>query len=136
MAGLIQTMNKEITSPQYDKAGIASALLCTIHCLVVPVLFILKSYWTGHSTLQLPWWYEKIDYLFLVISFIAVYHSAGHTPLKAFKISLWFFWLALAIALMAHESLHWLAYIASTGLIATHFVNLRRLTRTPKLQGQ
>lgn len=110
-----------------DKLGIASAVICTIHCLVVPVLFVVKYSLTnqvvGHSFM--PWWWEAIDYVFLVISFIAVYHAASHTYTRKIKRSLWFFWTCLALAIFFEQSLFWLAYIASAGLVTTHYFNIR-----------
>jgi hypothetical protein len=39
---------------------------------------------------------------------------------------MWLFWLCLAIAIIFEHRLHWMAYIASTGLIATHVANIRK----------
>ena len=122
-------MNQNRISTKSDKAGIASAVLCMIHCLVIPVLFLLKFSFTDNTILQLPLWWEKIDYIFLAISFIAVYHSAGHTRFKEIKIGLWLFWGILATAIVFSATLHWMAYIASAGLIVTHFVNIMRIRK-------
>ena len=113
-----------------DKAGITSAVLCTIHCLIVPVLFLAKFWWTdGNTTIHLPSWWESIDYAFLLISFWAVYHSASHTPAKAIKYALWLFWTMLAISILFAARLHELAYVASAGLVTTHLINIRRIKR-------
>ena len=123
-------MNQNEVSATSDKAGITSALLCTVHCLVVPVFFLAKFWWTdGNTTIHLPSWWEKLDFIFLLVSFIAVYHSAAHTPSKEIKISLWTFWTILATAIVFATTLHWLAYIASAGLITTHLMNIRRIRR-------
>lgn len=123
-------MNEEQIIVQSDKAGIASALLCTAHCLVVPVAFLLRSWLADGSPGHiLPAWWEKLDYLFLVISFIAVYHSAGHTKYKEIKMALWTFWVILAAAILMETTMHWMTYIASAGLIATHFINIKRLRK-------
>ena len=120
-----------------DKAGIASALLCTVHCLIIPVLFLVQySFADGNSTMHLPSWWEQLDYLFLLISFWAVYHSASHTRYKEIRIALWLSWTVLAIAIIGGTGLHWLAYPASAGLIAAHFVNLKRMRKnTPTFRG-
>jgi len=109
-----------------DVLGITSAILCTIHCLLIPALFLLKFWWTDHTAYTLPTWWESLDYFFLVLSFVAVYHSASHASTRAIKISFWSFWTCLAIAIVFEQVLHWMAYIASAGLIATHFVNIKR----------
>jgi hypothetical protein len=121
-----------------DKLGIASALVCTVHCLLIPALFLIKYLWAGntgeglpglgsvhHGGGMLPWWWESLDYLFLIVSFIAVYHAASHAASTAIKLSLWVFWSFLATSIF-FEQLHWMAYIASAGLIVTHLINLRR----------
>jgi hypothetical protein len=126
-------------TPGADKLGIASAVVCTIHCLLVPLLFLVK-YWLSasgnadhlgltsihHGDRLLPSWWETLDYVFLVVSFVAVYHAASHAAGKWIKISLWLFWLCFAIAIFFEASLHWLAYLSSAGLVATHFINIRR----------
>lgn len=124
-------MDEEAVSIQSDKAGIASAVLCMIHCLAVPVFFLMR-YWFADANIihALPVWWERVDYVFLLISFWAVYHSAGHTRYKEIKMALWTFWSILAIAILFEATLHWMAYIASAGLITTHFVNIKRLRKS------
>lgn len=117
-----------------DQAGIASAILCTVHCLVVPVLFLLKFSFSDNTSYHLPVWWEKMDYVFLLVSFLAVYHSAKHTSTREIRISLWFFWAVLAAAIIFQAQLHWMAYIASAGLVATHFVNIRQMKKRSKAE--
>jgi hypothetical protein len=117
-----------------DKLGITSAVICAVHCLVIPAVFLLKysvvdglGATSGHAGwgAGLPSWWETLDYAFLLIGFYAVYHATSHSPFKGVKISLWFFWLCLAVAVVFESKLHWMAYLASAGLIVTHFVNIR-----------
>ena len=110
-----------------DALGITSAVLCTIHCLVIPALFLLKFWWTDKTVNVLPSWWGMIDYFFLIISFVAVYHAASHAGSIQIKRSLWFFWGCLTIAIVFEEALHWMAYIASAGLIISHIINIRRM---------
>lgn len=117
-----------------DKVGIASAVLCTVHCLVVPLLLLIKISWTETQiAFQLPSWWELIDYIFLAISFYAVSHSAKHTSNSYIRLSLLAFWCILAISVIFQAKLHWLAYIASAGLVITHLMNIRRMSLTTKL---
>ncbi len=125
---------REKVSIKSDQAGIASAVLCTVHCLVVPVLFLLRFSVADNTAFHLPVWWEKLDFVFLAVSFAAVYHSAGHTRTREIKLSLWTFWLVLAIAIIFQAQLHWLAYLASAGLIVTHFLNIRLMRRYNKAQ--
>ena len=121
-------------TPIADKLGITSAVICAVHCLVIPAIFLLKYSWAdGVSATSgavgwgsgLPHWWETLDYLFLVVGLVAVYHAATHTERKGVKASLWFFWLCLVVAVVFESQLHWMAYIASGGLVVTHFVNIR-----------
>jgi hypothetical protein len=113
-----------------DKTGITSAVLCTVHCLIIPILFLVKFWWSDKGIIVLlPAWWEKLDFLFLLISFLAVYHSASHTPVKNIRILLWLFWAILAVSIIFATPLHWLAYIASAGLIGTHLFNIRRIRK-------
>ena len=123
-------MNANKIYTQADKAGIASAVLCMVHCLVIPLVFLMK-FWFADSALVrgLPSWWHQLDYVFLAISFFAVYHSAGHTLYREIKLALWVFWTVLAVAIVFEDSIHWLAYVASAGLIATHYVNIRRIRK-------
>jgi len=123
-------MKKHTSSSISDNTGIASAILCTIHCLIIPALFLAKFWWADSSgATLLPSWWGRLDYVFLVISFWAVYHSATHTAVKTIKVSLWIFWCMLAVAIIYEAQLHWLAYIASAGLVATHIRNIIRIRR-------
>ena len=127
-------MDQEKPSIIYDKVGITSAVLCTIHCLAIPILFFIKSWYASSVTpLNLPYWWHSVDYAFLIVSFIAVYHSAGHSHFKEIKISLWVSWSILSVAILISD-LHWLAYFASAGLVVTHFINIRRISRVIRTQ--
>lgn len=104
-----------------------------VHCLVIPLLFLAKVSYSDSSATHLPVWWEKLDYIFLVISFLAVYHSAQHTPYQKIKISLWCFFSMLATAILFEATLHWLAYFASAGLIATHLANIKLNRKVRKM---
>lgn len=113
-----------------DKAGIASAILCMVHCLAVPLLFLVKLSFTHNSPgVTLPSWWEQMDYVFLAISFAAVYHAAGHARKQLIKRLLWAFWSVLAVAILFKSTLFWLTYIASFGLIGTHLLNIRSMRK-------
>jgi hypothetical protein len=117
--------------PGADKVGIISAVICAVHCLVIPAIFLLRyslvdSGATAGWGSGLPHWWETLDYLFLAVGFYAVYHAVRHTVSRGIKRSLWFFWLCLAVAVIFEDKLHWMAYIASGGLVITHFINIRK----------
>ncbi len=115
-----------------DKLGILSAIICTAHCLLIPAFFMLRYSWHGaenphhNGDSGLPSWWEMLDYIFLVIGLYAVYHASTHTSFRPVKAALWFFWGILAVAVVFEDSLHFLVYVASLGLVATHFFNIKR----------
>lgn len=119
-----------------DKLGIASAVICAVHCLIIPLLVLLKYSWrdsvahvhAGHADV-LPVWWHLLDYLFLVVGLVAVAHASAHAAGRWVRVALWFFLLCLAVAVVFEDNLHWMAYIASAGLIFTHFINIRRHRR-------
>lgn len=116
-----------------DRLGIASAIACTIHCLVIPALFIIRYSFAatinGHLPAGFPAWWPLLDYLFLAISFYAVYHASTHAADKGVKWLLWSFWLCLALAVFFEEHVRWLAYVASAGLVGTHITNIKKHRR-------
>ena len=58
----------------YDKIGIISSSLCMIHCIGTPFIFIAKACSVTCCS-EAPTWWLMIDYLFLIISFIAIYYT-------------------------------------------------------------
>lgn len=97
---------------------------------MIPALFTLKYTVSTHINIHLanglPGWWAALDYLFLVVSFIAVYHAATHAAAKGVKRFLWLFWACLAVAIFFEKDLHWMAYVASVGLVSTHITNIRQ----------
>ena len=122
-------MNNEISTAP-DKAGIASAVLCTVHCLIVPILFLIKFQIGDNNIIyKLPSWWEQLDYVFLLVSFLAVYHAARHSKQMGLKVAFWIFWVILSVAILFQTYLHWMAYIASFGLVTTHVLNMRKMKK-------
>jgi MerC mercury resistance protein len=101
-----------------DWAGIVSSTLCTIHCLLTPVLLAFQV-----ST----WHLSFMGYVLLFLSFCAVFHVTMHAPRKAIKSLLWIGFLGLAIGILFEEDFIWAEasnYIGSTMLIIGHFWHL------------
>lgn len=112
-----------------DTFGAFASLLCMIHCIATPFLFITHSCVLGGCEAT-PIWWRSIDYLFLVISFIAIYYSAKTTSNTFIKCALWISWTALLIVIL-NEKAHWISlpnytlYIPAITLTALHIYNLK-----------
>jgi hypothetical protein len=121
---------KSFTSkPIYDYIGIASSGLCFVHCISIPTLLFLQQYYqqnTGNITIGEGGFYW--DYLFVLVSFIAVYVSTQNTDSSKIKIALWSFFILFAFAILFEEdieNLEFLGYFSSVGLMITHFLNIK-----------
>ena len=63
-------LNQNLSKP--DLVGAMTSGLCAIHCMITPFIFLAKAGSTAIHV-EVPIWYQMIDYLFIVISFGAVY---------------------------------------------------------------
>lgn len=116
-------------SLKVDYVGIVAGFLCLVHCLATPFIFIAKSC-AITCCANTPSWWHTIDYIFLVISCFAIYHSTKTSQKSWVKIGLWFNWFAL-LCIVANEKLEiiYLAkeiiYIPSIAIVILHIYNLR-----------
>lgn len=111
-----------------DFLGASASLMCLVHCLITPFLFVLEVGATScceHS----PFWWHGIDYLFLVLSFVAVYQSTKRTSKHFMRVALWSFW-GLFFVLMLNHDLEWYIipkqtlYVVAVVLAILHRYNL------------
>lgn len=121
------------TSNYSNLLGAAASGLCAIHCAVTPLLFAAKPMLEhaaaehGHAHGS-PLW-AAFDYIFLVLSFVAVWFSARHTNHNTLKKALWVSWLVFAVGIL-FEAFHlpyghWLMYSGSIALVVAHLLNYR-----------
>ena len=110
-----------------DILGAFASSLCLVHCIATPFLFIVQ---TGAATFHnaTPIWWKSIDYLFLIISFIAIYWSTKTTSNPWIKRMLRLSWLALSIVIFNEKlELFPLAetviYIPTIALVILHLYN-------------
>ena len=112
-----------------DVLGAISSSLCVVHCLATPLLFISHMY-TSMDSRNVPFWWRDLDFLFLTISFIAIYRATKTTSKNFMKYALWVGWIVL-FSLILNEKMAWLAipgilnYIAALSLAAFHIYNLK-----------
>ena len=111
-----------------DYVGIASAVICMLHCIAAPLVFGAANHAHHHWDFVLA---EQWNYVFLALGFVAVLWSTRHAHGKVIKWALWITYAALAMAILMESfaeelHLHFLVYGASTALIVAHLVNLRK----------
>lgn len=118
-------------SKKSDMLGALASGLCMIHCLATPILFVVQSCSVEKSCCSGgPSWWSAIDYIFVGITFFAVYHSGKTTSKQWMKYALYGTWALLTI-LIINEKTGFVAisalwkYMAGFLMIGTHIYNLR-----------
>lgn len=117
-----------VLSQKSDVAGILASSLCLIHCVFTPFLFVAQTQMACCEAV-LGWW-GSIDYLFLMISFFAIYKSTKTTTKNWVKTSFWLSWTILSI-IIVNEHFGWFhlveesIYIPALALILLHFYNIK-----------
>lgn len=111
-----------------DRIGVVSSSLCMLHCFATPFLFLTQSSLIFLSLdFTLPW--LLINYVFLFISFIAIFFSVKNSSNKIIRVLLYLFWFLLS-GLIINESLGILSipetatYLSASSLICLHIYNL------------
>ena len=112
-----------------DRIGAISSGLCMLHCFATPFLFLSQSSLIFISVdFTLTWFI--LNYFFLFISFIAIYHSVKNSTNRFIRIFLYLFWVVLS-GLIINESLEIFSiqeaatYFSASSLIFLHIYNLR-----------
>ena len=116
-----------ITKKNSDYLGAVAGVLCIIHCIVTPLLFVINAELATNQTLLVL---QAIGYIFLIISFFAVYRSALNTTNNVVKILFFLFWSFL-LFLILNESFgafrisETFTFISAFSLSALHIYNLK-----------
>jgi len=115
----------KISSIHPDNLGATFSSLCVIHCFATPFLFITQSY-----LLVVPGWWQTLNYLFLSISFFAIYKTSKNSSSQMVKTLLYLFWSILAMLLISEEFelFHlpeFITYITGLSLAGLHIYNKR-----------
>tara|TARA_A100001011_G_C14249193_1_gene817047 strand:+ start:244 stop:660 length:417 start_codon:yes stop_codon:yes gene_type:complete len=82
-----------------DSIGSISSMLCLLHCIATPFIFITQAC-TMSCCAGAPTWWQSLDYLFVIISFFAIFRSTQTSTNKNIKIALWTSWSILFILIM------------------------------------
>ena len=113
-----------------DYIGAAGSTLCLIHCFATPFIFAAQAAASSTCADISPTWWKMIDLVFLVITYIAVWHSAKSTTFSWMPTALYAFWLSFALLVMNNflqllPIPHALIYIPAICLSALHLYNRR-----------
>lgn len=118
-----------ITLQKPDSIGAIASMLCVVHCLVTPLIFIAHAC-CKEGCDSAPIWWKSIDFIFLTISFTSIYQSTRTTTQSAMKPILWSLWSLLTF-LIINDNLHLLEipeifnYITAISLAFFHIYNLK-----------
>ena len=116
-----------VTTKNSDYIGAFAGILCIIHCIITPLLFLINAELATRQTLFAL---QLTGYVFLIISFFAVYRSALNTTNNIVKVLFFFFWGAL-LFLILNETFgtfripETLTFISAFSLSALHIYNLK-----------
>ena len=119
----------KITLRKPDSIGAMASMLCVVHCLVTPLIFIAHTCCKDGCDAAPTWW-KSIDFIFLTISFISIYQSTRTTTSNVMKPILWSLWSLLTF-LIINENLNILEipetlnYITAITLASFHIYNLK-----------
>ncbi len=116
-------------SLQFDNIGIIAGSLCAIHCIATPFIFIAKAC-TATCCSDAPIWWIIIDYLFLIISFTAIFYTNKNSKILWLKFGLWISWILLTLVILSHSfEINFFPnnfiYIPAFSIIVLHFYNLK-----------
>lgn len=111
-------------SKQTDLVGAVASGLCLIHCVATPFIFVVQSC-SATCCEASPLWWKWIDYIFLIISFFAVYQSSHNTNKIWIGRALWISWFILFGILLNErfgitDTPTYLIYIPAITLIILH----------------
>jgi hypothetical protein len=125
----MKIMKSSLSKYFYDYLGIASSGLCLVHCLATPLMLFIQQYHFYQSPNISPDTQDSYwEYLFVFISFMAIYFTTQNIDSRKIQISFWAFFSLFAISILFEddfENLQFVGYTSSIGLIITHIINIK-----------
>jgi len=119
------------TVAQSDLVGAIASGLCLIHCIATPFLFIAQSCSIEDACCgSSPIWWSSIDFLFIGITFLAVYQSGKNTHKLWLRYALYLNWIVLSFLILNEKFVFFQLseiwkHMMAFGLIALHIYNLK-----------
>jgi len=97
---IIKKSNMQLTIiKKSDVLGVLASGLCLIHCIATPFIFVAQTCSASCCSVAPTWW-STIDYVFLGISFFAIYWSVQNTSKNWIKYALWINWVVLLFVIL------------------------------------
>ena len=111
-----------------DAIGSLASMLCLIHCIATPFIFITQAC-AMTCCADAPIWWQSLDYFFIVISFFAIYRSTQTSINRKIKIALWMTWFIFFISILNKTAQlfyisNYFIYAAGIILALLHLYNL------------
>ena len=112
-----------------DYIGVTSSAFCMLHCFATPFLFLSSPLSLSISQEFTLLWY-LLNYIFLFLSFIAIYHSVKNSTNIFVKVFLYLGWVSLA-SLIIIETFEIISipeiytYFSGFSLAILHVYNLK-----------
>ncbi len=110
-----------------DNVGMASSSICLVHCIATPFVFIAQAC-TVSCCAESPMWWKAIDFLFLIVSFVAVYFAAKNSSKRWVKIAFYLLFISLGFFIINEHAGNMqlsrlLLYIPAFLLFSLHLYN-------------
>ena len=112
-----------------DHIGVTASSLCMLHCFFTPLLFLSQAT-TVSLNQNIPFLWQSLNFLFLLISLLAIYHTVKNSSRLSVKVLLVSSWLILT-SLIINEFFEissipeLYTYASSTSLAGLHVYNLK-----------
>jgi hypothetical protein len=120
----------DVIKTKSDVLGSAASALCVIHCVATPFLFVAQSCSASATACcsSGPMWWSAIDYVFIAVTFLAVYFSARNTSKDWMKYALYAIWVILTLLIVNEKASlvplpEILKYISAFSLVGLHLYN-------------
>ncbi len=112
-----------------DYIGAVASALCLLHCIATPFLFVAKAC-SAACCIDSPLWWQIIDYVFIIISFQAIYTVTKSSTNRIVNIAFWMSWILLFFMIINHTTQviyirPELIYVPAIFIIALHIYNYK-----------
>ncbi|NQX92568.1 MAG: MerC domain-containing protein [Flavobacteriales bacterium] len=112
-----------------DNIGVMAGTLCLIHCMITPFIFLAKAC-SASCCADAPVWWQALDYLFIIVSFGAIFFATKHTSKEWMKKALWCSWSVLFVVLLFQSFSggvlpEMFVHVPALAIVGLHFYNRR-----------